>query len=76
MFGPSSKKWCVRIPVFNDMVSEAPEHFSVVLSMTAPLAGVILTPDTATVVVSDDDGEWSDRSHAWQNGLKILLLIP
>ena len=51
----------MRIPVFNDMVPEAPEHFSVVLSMTTPLAGVILTPDNATVVINDDDGECSDR---------------
>ena len=55
------------IPVTNDMVPEVPEHFSVVLSMTTPLAGVILTPDTATVVVSDDDGEWSDTYH-YSNG--------
>ena len=57
-FGPSSRKQCVLIPVLNDMVPEVPEHFSVVLSMTTPLAGVILTPDNATVVINDDDGEW------------------
>ena len=60
MFGPSSRKQCVQIPVTNDMVPEVPEHFSVVLSMTIPLAGVILTPENATVVISDDDGECSD----------------
>ena len=48
------------IPVFNDVVPEVPEYFSVVLSMTTPLAGVILTPDNATVVINDDDGECSD----------------
>ena len=57
MFGQSSKKQCVLIPVLNDTVPEVPEHFSVVLSMTAPLAGVILTPNNATVVISDNDGE-------------------
>ena len=63
MFGPSSRKRCLLIPVLNDMVPEAPEHFSVMLSMTTPLAGVILTPDNATVVINDDDGECmcSDR---------------
>ena len=57
MFGPSSKKQCMLISALNDTVPEVPEHFSVVLSMTTPLAGVILTPDTATVVINDDDGE-------------------
>ena len=61
IFGPSSRKQCAMIPVLNDTVPEVPEHFSVVLSMTTPLAGVILTPDNATVVISDDDGECSDR---------------
>ena len=57
MFGPSSKKQCMLISALNDTVPEVSEHFSVVLSMRTPLAGVILTPDTATVVISDDDGE-------------------
>ena len=58
MFGPSNNKRCVLIPVTNDMVPEVPEHFSVVLSMATPLAGVILTPDNASVVINDDDGEY------------------
>ena len=57
MFGSSNNKWCVVIPVLNDTVPEVPEHFSVMLSMTNPLAGVVLTPDNATVVINDDDGE-------------------
>ena len=60
IFGSSNKKQCVLISVLNDTVPEDPEHFSVVLSMTTPLAGVILTPDSATVVINDDDGEYSD----------------
>ena len=60
MFGLSNNKRCVLIPVINDMVPEVSECFSVMLSMTTPLAGVVLTPDSATVVISDDDGEWSD----------------
>ena len=60
MFGSSSDKRCVMIPVLNDTVPEVPEHFSVMLSMTTPLAGVILTPDNTTVVINDDDGECSD----------------
>ena len=58
IFGPSNKKQCVLIQVTNDTVPEVPEHFSVVLSMTTPLAGVVLTPDNATVVINDDDGEY------------------
>ena len=57
IFGPSIRKQCVLISVLNDTVPEVPEHFSVVLSMTTPLAGVILTPDNVTVVINDDDGE-------------------
>ena len=58
MFGPRNNKRCVVIPVLNDTVPEAPEHFRVALSMTTPQAGVILTPDSATVVINDDDGEY------------------
>ena len=58
MFGSSNNKRCVVIPVLNDTVPEAPEHFSVVVSMTTPLAGVILTPHNVTVVINDDDGEY------------------
>ena len=47
----------MQISVTNDTVPEVPEHFSVVLSMTTSLAGVILTPDNATVVINDDDGQ-------------------
>ena len=46
------------ISVLNDTIPEVSEHFRVVLSMTTPLAGVILTPDNATVVINDDDGEY------------------
>ena len=67
VFESSNKKQCVQISVTNDTVPEVPEHFSVVLSMTTPLAGVILTPDNATVVINDDDGKCSD---SWQNAIK------
>ena len=55
-FGPRMRK-CVQIPVINDMVPEAPEHFSIKLAMATPLPGIVLTPDIATVVINDDDGE-------------------
>ena len=45
----------MQIPVLNDTVPEVPEHFRVMLSMTTPLAGVVLTPDSATVVIKRSD---------------------
>ena len=55
-FGPSSRNQCVPIPLINDIVPEAPEYFTVMLGMVTPLPGIVLTPDTATIVISDDDG--------------------
>ena len=57
MFGPSSRNQCVPIPLINNMVPEAPEHFRVLLGMVTPLPGIVLTPDIATVAISDDDGK-------------------
>ena len=57
MFGPSSRNQCVLIPVINDMVPETLEQFRVKLAMTIPLPGIVLTPDTATIVINDDDGK-------------------
>ena len=48
------------ISVLNNAIPEVPEHFSVVLSMTTPLAGFVLAPDNANVAINDDDGECSD----------------
>ena len=47
----------MQIPVINDMVSETQEYFQVKVAMTTPLPGIVLTPDTATIVINDDDGE-------------------
>ena len=57
IFGPSISKQCAMIPVTNDTVPEVPEHFTVMLFMKTSLAGVVLTPDSATVVINDDDGK-------------------
>ena len=57
MFGPSSRKQCVLIPVINDMVLETQEYFQVKVAMTTPLPGIVLTADTATIVINDDDGK-------------------
>ena len=57
-FGPSSRNRCVQIPVINDMVPEAPEHFRVMLAMATPLPGIVLTPHIATIVINDDDGKF------------------
>ena len=55
--GPSNKTQCVLIPVINDMVPETLEQFRVELAMTTPLPGIVITPDTATIVINDDDGK-------------------
>jgi len=56
-FGPHNKTQCVLIPVINDMVPETLEQFRVKLAMATPLPGMVLSPDTATIVINDDDGK-------------------
>jgi len=56
-FGLNSRNRCVQIPVINDMVPETQEYFRVMLAMTTPLPGIVLTPDTAAIVINDDDGK-------------------
>jgi len=56
-FGSSTRKRCVLIPVINDVVPENQEYFRVKLAMTTQLPGIVLTPDTATIVINDDDGK-------------------
>ena len=56
-FGPHDRSQCVLIPLINDMVPENQEQFKVKLAMITPLPGIVLTPDTATIVINDDDGE-------------------
>jgi len=56
-FGPRNRSQCVLIPVINDMVPENQEYFRVKLAMTTPLPGIVLTPDTTTIVINDDDCE-------------------
>jgi len=54
-FGPCTRNQCVAIPLMNDLVPEAPEHFTVKVATITPLPGIVLTPVTATVFISDDD---------------------
>jgi len=56
-FGLNSRDECVHIPVINDMVPETQEYFRVKLAMATPLPGIVLTADTATIVINDDDGK-------------------
>ena len=50
---------CTAITIINDNFIELNETFTVylILESTNFSAGVILTPDSATVVIQDDDGE-------------------
>ena len=79
VFGPSSRRECVLISVLNNTIPEVSEHFSVVLSMTAPLAGFVLAPDNATVVINDDDGEYivthENRHLTYLTGMSLSIVF-
>ena len=51
------RKQCVEIPVINDTTPEIPEQFKVMLVMTTPQPGIVLTPGNATIIINDDDGK-------------------
>jgi len=55
--GLNSRKQCVQIPVINDVVPEGQEWFRVMLAITTPSLGIILIPDSATIVINSDDGK-------------------
>ena len=57
-YGPSSRNQCVPIPIINDMVPEVPEQFRVMLAVVTPLPGIVLTPESTTVTINDDDGKY------------------
>ena len=46
----------MQIELVNDTVFEGPEQFLTLL-FTVELV-VILSPDTARILIQDDDGEW------------------
>ena len=46
------------IPVINDLVPEVQECFRVMLAITTLSPGIILTPDSATIVINSDDGKY------------------
>ena len=68
-FGLNSRNQCVLIPVINDMVSETQEYFQVKVAMATPLPGIVLTPDTATIVINDDDGKCEDCTVMYCNSV-------
>ena len=55
-FGEGSERRCVQIELVNDTVFEGPEQFMTRLSTVEVV--VTLIPDTATILIQDDDGEW------------------
>ena len=55
-FGEGSERRCVQIELVNDTVFEGPEQLMTRLSTVE--AVVTLIPDTATILIQDDDGEW------------------
>jgi len=56
-FGLNRRKQCVQIPVINDIVPEAQECFRVMLTIITPSPGIILIPDSVTIVINSDDGK-------------------
>ena len=56
---------CSNITIFDDIFIEANETFTVslILESTNFSAGVILTPDSATVVILDNDGLYIRTMH-------------
>ena len=56
-FGLNSRKQCGQIPVINDVVPEVQEWFRVMLAITTLSPGIILIPDSATIVINSDDGK-------------------
>ena len=53
-FGEDLARSCVQIELVNDTVLERPEDFMAVLSTVEGL--VTLVPDSAQIVIRDDDG--------------------
>ena len=53
-FGEDSERSCVQIELVNDTIFEGPENLMVVLTTMETV--VTLLPDTATVMIQDDDG--------------------
>ena len=56
-FNSGTNRQCVDIPVVNDTVLENDEDFFAVLNSTD--SSVIVSPDTARVVIEDNDRESS-----------------
>ena len=55
-FGEGLERNCTQIELVNDIVLERPESFVAVLSTLENV--VTLEPDTAQILIRDDDGEW------------------
>lgn len=55
-FGEGSDRRCVQIELVNDTAFEGSEQFMTQLSTVEMV--VTLTPDTARILIQDDDGEW------------------
>jgi len=71
--GPSTRTQCELIPVINDMVPENQEYFRVKVAMATPILGIALTPDTATIVINDDDGKCDDCAIMYSYCYSVLF---
>ena len=57
-FEPGSTEECFDVNIINDVTDE-PQLEDLFLTVTTNQDGVILTPDTTRIVISDDDREKS-----------------
>ena len=55
-FDPMTTTQNVVIPLINDDVMESDEGFSLNLLPTNKTEGIIISMDTASIMISDDDG--------------------
>ena len=58
VFDEGTTSFNISVPIEDDNILENPENFNAVLSSTDPAA--VLDPDTATVTITDNDGEYCE----------------
>ena len=73
---PSNPERCVSVEVVDDSAVELDESLTVSLSLPAGgLSSVQLTPNTTTILITDNDGESSPGPDCLSSALNILFSI-
>ena len=71
VFDEGTTSFNISVPIVDNNILENPENFNAVLSSTDPAA--VLDPDTATVTITDNDGEYF-RICTSCHSLRLILL--